>query len=82
LFFAFTHTKAIYINALDYGQHRYFINVQGSVAKSNPEEWRYLYRFHPRHEILMPLHEIFKTSKKQDLTPFIGQRVDILHEFC
>jgi len=51
-------------------------------GKPNPEEWRYLYRFHPRHEILMPLHEIFKTSKKQDLTPFIGQRVDILHEFC
>jgi len=67
LFFAFTHTKAIYISALDYRQHRYFINAHGSVAKSNPEEWRYLCRFHPRHEILMPLHEIFKTSKKQDL---------------
>ena len=35
------------------------------MAKPHPEERRYLYRFHPRHEILMPLHEIFKTSKKQ-----------------
>ena len=43
------------------------------MAKSRPEEWRYLCRFHPCHEILMPLHEILEMGKKQDLTPFKKQ---------
>ncbi len=46
-----------------------FKNGQESVAKSHPEEGRYLYRFHPCNEILMRLYEIFETGKKQDLTP-------------
>jgi len=48
-----------------------FIDGQESVAKSHPEEWRYLCRFHPCNEILVRLYEIFKTGKKQDLTPLI-----------
>jgi len=39
------------------------------VAKSHPEDRRYLRCFHPCNEILMRLHEIFKAGKKQDLTP-------------
>jgi hypothetical protein len=42
------------------------------VAKSHPEEGRYLCRFHPCNEISARLYEIFETSKKQDLTPFIA----------
>jgi len=41
------------------------------VAKSHPEEGRYLCRFHPCNEILVRLYEIFETGKKQDLTPLI-----------
>jgi len=41
------------------------------VAKSHPEEGRYLCRLHPCNEILVRLYEIFETRKKQDLTPFI-----------
>ncbi len=39
------------------------------MAKSHPEDRRYLCRFHPCHEILMRFYEIFETGKKQDLTP-------------
>jgi len=41
----------------------------GSVAKYHPEDRRYLRCIHPFNEILMRLHEIFETGKKQDLTP-------------
>lgn len=51
------------------GNPALFINEQGSQAKSHPEDRRYLCRFHPRHEILMCLYEIFEAGKKQDLTP-------------
>jgi len=40
------------------------------VTKSNPEDRRYLFRFHPRDEILVRIYETFEASKKQDLTPF------------
>ena len=46
-----------------------FINKQGNMAKPHPEDKRYLCRFHPSHEILMCLYEIFEAGKKQDLTP-------------
>jgi hypothetical protein len=46
-----------------------FINGQANVAKSLPEDSRYLCRLHPRDEILMRLSEIFETSKKQYLIP-------------
>ena len=46
-----------------------FINGQANVAKSHPEDRRYLCRFHLLNEILMRLHEIFEKGKKQDLTP-------------
>jgi len=46
-----------------------FIKGQGKVVRSHPEDRRYLYRFHSCNEILLRLCEIFKTSKKQDLTP-------------
>jgi len=39
------------------------------MAKSHPEDKRYLCRFHPCNEILMRLYEIFGIGKKQDLTP-------------
>ena len=39
------------------------------MAKSHPEDRRYLYRLLSCHEILMRLYEIFEISKKQDLTP-------------
>ena len=42
------------------------------MAKSHPEEGRYLCRFYPCNEILVRLDEIFETGKKQDLTPLIG----------
>ncbi len=41
------------------------------MAKSHPEEGRYLCRFHPCNEILVRLYKIFQTGKKQDLTPLI-----------
>jgi hypothetical protein len=41
------------------------------MAKSHPENRSYLYRFHPNNEILMRLYQIFKTGKKQDLTPLM-----------
>jgi len=53
------------------GDPALFINGQGSVAKSHPEDRRYLCRFHPCNEILMRLYEIFETGKKQDLTPLM-----------
>jgi len=46
-----------------------FINGQESMAKSHPEDRRYMCRLHPCNEILMRLYEIFETGKKQDLTP-------------
>ena len=51
LFFAFTHTNSIYAKALDRGDPVLFINGQANVAKSHPEDSRYLCRFHPRNEI-------------------------------
>jgi len=48
-----------------------FINGKGSVAESQTEDRKYLWRFHPCNEILKRLYEIFKTSKKQDLTPIL-----------
>jgi len=39
--------------------------------QSHHEDRRYLCRFHPCHEILMRMYEIFETGKKQDLTPTI-----------
>ena len=70
MFFAFTYINTIYANALTAGNPALFINGQATVAKSHPEDRRYLYRLHPRNEILMCLYEILETSKKQDLTPF------------
>ena len=46
-----------------------FINGQASMAKSHPEDRRYLCRFHPCNEILMRLYEIIKTGKKQKTRP-------------
>ncbi len=46
-------------------------NGQASIAKSHLEDRSYLCRFHPCNEILMRLYEIFKTGKKQDLTPLM-----------
>ena len=43
------------------------------MAKSHPEEGKYLCRFHPCNEILVRLYEIFETGKKQDLTPLIAK---------
>ncbi len=51
------------------------------MAKSHPEDRRYLCRFHPCNEILMRLYEIFETGKKQktrpdptyDLTPLMSE---------
>lgn len=54
---------------LDCGHSRSFYKWQGSMAKSHPEDRRYLCRFHPCPEILICLYEIFETGKKQDLTP-------------
>jgi len=48
-----------------------FINGKGSVAESQSKDRKYLWRFHPCNEILKRLYEIFKTSKKQDLTPIL-----------
>ena len=69
-FCLYTHTNAIYTNALDWiaGNPVLFLNKQGT-AKSHSEDRRYLCRFHLCNEILMRLHEIFKTGKKQDLIP-------------
>jgi len=39
------------------------------MAKSHPEDRKYLCRLHPCNEISMILYEVFETSKKQDLTP-------------
>jgi len=39
------------------------------MARSHPEDRRYLCRLHPGAEISMRLYEILETSKKQDLTP-------------
>jgi hypothetical protein len=46
-----------------------FINGQASMAKSHPEDRKYLCRFHPCNEILMRLYEIIKTGKKQKTRP-------------
>ena len=43
------------------------------MAKSHPEEGKYLCRFHPCNEISVRLYEIFETGKKQDLTPLIAK---------
>jgi hypothetical protein len=48
------------------------------MAKSHSEDRRYLWCFHPCNEILMSLYEIFKTSKKQDLTPLMS---DVVNEY-
>jgi hypothetical protein len=53
------------------GDPALFINGQANMAKSHPEDRRYLCRFHPDNEILMRLYEIFETRKKQDLTPLM-----------
>ncbi len=47
-----------------------FINGQASMAKSHPEDSKYLCRFHPCNEILMRLYEIIKTGKKQKTRPY------------
>jgi len=44
------------------GDPALFMNGQGSVTKSHPEDGRYLCRFHP-------CNDIFEIGKKQDLTP-------------
>jgi hypothetical protein len=46
-----------------------FVNGKRSVAESHSEDRKYLCCFHPCNEILKCLYEIFKISKKQDLTP-------------
>jgi len=69
LFFAFTHTNAIYKNASDCGQRPLFMNNQGSIAKYYSKDSIYLCCFQSCSEILMCLYETFKTGKKQDLTP-------------
>ncbi len=40
------------------------------MAESYTEDRKYLYRFHPCNDILRRLHEVFKKSKKLDLTPW------------
>jgi hypothetical protein len=70
LLFAFTHTNAIYTNALIGYDPAIFINRNRSVAASHTEDRKYLCRFNPRNEILKCLYEIFEAGKKQDLTPF------------
>jgi len=73
LFFAFTHTNAIYTNALHRelhrGRPRSFYKWAGGAWQSCAEDRRCLCRFHPYREIFMRLIEIFEASKKQDLTP-------------
>ena len=45
-----------------------FINEQASMAKPQPEDKRSLCCFYPCNEILLRLHEIFESGKKQGLT--------------
>jgi len=46
-----------------------FTNGKGSVPESHTEDRKYLCRFDAYNKILKHLYEIFKTGKKQDLTP-------------
>jgi hypothetical protein len=46
-----------------------FIKGKRGVAESDTEDRKYLCRFHPCHEIIKYLYEIFEAGKKQDLTP-------------
>ncbi len=65
--------KRNFTNALHYcGQPRSFYkqaDERSNIILYHPEDKRYLSRFHPNNEISMRLYEIFKTGKKQDLTP-------------
>jgi hypothetical protein len=54
--------------------------MQGSVAKSHPEDRRYLCRFHPCNGVLMHFHEFFKIGKKQDLIPLIFKAILLFQE--
>ncbi len=45
------------------------------MAKSHPEDRKYMCRLHPCNEISKCLCEIFEISKKQDLTPRVTPRV-------
>ncbi len=45
------------------------------MAESYTEDGKYLYRFHPCNDILRRLYEVFKKSKKQDLTPWVSTRL-------
>jgi len=47
------------------------------MAKSHPEDRRYLCRLLPCNEILMLLYGIFEISKKQDLTPRLLEELSI-----
>jgi len=61
------------------GDPAHFINGQASVPKSHSVDKRCMYHFHSCIEILMRLYEIFKSGKKQDLTPFCLLRIE---SFC
>ena len=62
-------TPFILIHYIAYDQ-ALFINGKRSMAESDTEVRKYLCCFDPCNEVLKRLYEIFKTGKKQDLTPF------------